>query len=116
MDRCTGTPTSTLGGGGGTKLFCSQALNATHANSTNKLRDAVTPFCEREGIIPVPQFILFQGNKFIRKINFVRPSIATILLRWNPKPKMIPLVKLICHPFQDFTSVEAAQATTIRIS
>jgi hypothetical protein len=61
-----------LGGGGGTKLFCSQALNATHANSTNKLRDAVTPFCEREGIIPVPQSSYFK-KQFYSEDQF-RPS------------------------------------------
>src|SRR6266513_186098 len=39
MARCTGTPTSTFGGGGGTKLFCSQALNATATDVTNTMRD-----------------------------------------------------------------------------
>jgi hypothetical protein len=56
--RCNGTPTSTFGGGGGTKLFCSQALNATHANMTKKKRDMATVFSKREGIIPVPQSCL----------------------------------------------------------
>jgi hypothetical protein len=41
MARCTGNPTSTLGGGGGTKLFCSQALNATEANVTKAIREAM---------------------------------------------------------------------------
>jgi hypothetical protein len=70
---CAGSPTSTFGGGGGTKLFCSQALNATHANSTNKLRDAVTPFCEREGI-PCPNSFYFKKtNLFGRSISSVLP-------------------------------------------
>jgi hypothetical protein len=54
--RCTGTATSTFAGGGGTKVFCSQALTAKPA------RQAAAPFCaavpydfrragEREAII-----------------------------------------------------------------
>jgi hypothetical protein len=76
MDRRTGTPTSTLGGGGGTKLFCSQALNATLANRAKNIREAVTPFCEREGIIiPVPQFCLvLEKHWFVRRFS---PPINT---------------------------------------
>src|ERR1700716_1029917 len=69
MVRCTGTPTSTFGGGGGTKLFCSQPLKATNANMTIARPEAVAalrvtlPFSlahigERVGFIPVPHFIL----------------------------------------------------------
>jgi hypothetical protein len=58
MVRCTGTPTSTLGGGGGTKLFCSQALSATHAIMARQLRDIARAFCECEAIILVPQSCL----------------------------------------------------------
>jgi hypothetical protein len=77
--RCTGTPTSTFGGGGGTKLFCSQALDATHANMTKKLRDMATLPCEREGIIPVPQSCLalekhwFGRKKYARAMNINNP-------------------------------------------
>jgi hypothetical protein len=38
-DRCTGTATSTFGGGGGTKVFCSQALNAMAADATDSIRN-----------------------------------------------------------------------------
>ena len=58
-----------FGGGGGTKLFCSQALDATHANMTNRIREIAAALClpmpfilanagERVGFIAVPQFIL----------------------------------------------------------
>jgi hypothetical protein len=67
--RCTGSPTSTFGGGGGTKLFCSQALNATHANMTKKPRDTAISFCECEGIIPVSQsWLVLETYWFGRKI------------------------------------------------
>jgi hypothetical protein len=63
--RCTGTPTSTFGGGGGTKLFCSQAVSATSADSVKEMRQAARAVCptlpfglthagEREGFIPLP--------------------------------------------------------------
>jgi hypothetical protein len=75
MGRCTGTPTSTFGGGGGTKLFCSQALSATHANMTKKLRDTATAFCECEGVIPVPQSrLVLEKYRFGRKFS---PSMNT---------------------------------------
>ncbi|WP_349631100.1 hypothetical protein [Bradyrhizobium jicamae] len=38
IERCTGSATSTFGGGGGTKLFCSQALKVANANATNTRR------------------------------------------------------------------------------
>ena len=54
--------------------------------STN--REAATALCECDGIIHVPQFILFQEAILFGKS--IRPSsIATIPLRWNPKPKMM---------------------------
>ncbi|WP_249779347.1 hypothetical protein [Bradyrhizobium sediminis] len=70
MPRCAGTPTSTFGGGGGTKLFCSQALNVTSANSAKAARQAPVTLChrpsfglvhvgERAGIIRGPQFVFF---------------------------------------------------------
>ncbi|WP_249779991.1 hypothetical protein [Bradyrhizobium sediminis] len=69
MLRSAGTPTSTFGGGGGTKLFCSQALNVTSANSAKAARQAPVTLCrtlpfgplqagERAGIIRGPQFVL----------------------------------------------------------
>jgi len=45
-DRCTGTATSTFGGGGGTKVFCSQALkmpNAAMASAARQTEDAPCP-------------------------------------------------------------------------
>jgi hypothetical protein len=82
-----------LGGGGGTKLFCSQALNATHTSRTKKLRDMATAFCKCEGIIPVPQSCLVL-EKHGPEESFRDPSIATILLQWNRKPKMMPPAKI----------------------
>src|SRR5450631_1090412 len=41
---CTGSPTSTFGGGG-TKLFCSQALNATNATMAKDRRQAFAALC-----------------------------------------------------------------------
>jgi hypothetical protein len=61
--RCTGTPTSTFGGGGGTKLFCSQALSATNADMAKTILETAAALCltalfspvhagERAGFIP----------------------------------------------------------------
>jgi hypothetical protein len=44
-DPCTGTATSTFGGGGGTKVFCSQALKTPNAATAKAARQTVTPFC-----------------------------------------------------------------------
>jgi hypothetical protein len=66
--RCTGGATSTFGGGGGTKLFCSQALNATNAVMAKATRQALAararaaPWSllhagKRVGFISVPQSI-----------------------------------------------------------
>jgi hypothetical protein len=51
---CTGIPTSTFGGGGGTKLFCSQALNPANANMTNTIREKAAHAGERFDFIAVP--------------------------------------------------------------
>jgi hypothetical protein len=78
MVFCIGNPTSTFGGGGGTKLFCSQPLNATNADRAKDTRQAVATLCltalfspmdagERIGFIPVPQFVLFEKRFFVRK-------------------------------------------------
>lgn len=75
MLRWTGTPTSTFGGGGGTKLFCSQAASVTNARMATATRHAAPAFClalpfnlmevsERVGFIPGPQFILFWKRLF----------------------------------------------------
>jgi hypothetical protein len=80
MARCTGAATSTFGGGGGTKLFCSQALNATHANiakQAGKIAVAcpALPFGlmnagERVGFISLPNLlrqrkVLFDGKNCV---------------------------------------------------
>jgi hypothetical protein len=72
--RFTGTPTSTFGGGGGTKLFCSQAVKTTNSNMVTAVRETAAalrralPFNlsvnECVGFIPAPQFILFQRRLF----------------------------------------------------
>jgi hypothetical protein len=41
--RCTGTATSTFGGGGGTKVFCSQALKTPIAAIAKPARQAAPP-------------------------------------------------------------------------
>ena len=62
-------PTSTFGGGGGTKVFCSQPLSAANANMTKAICETAMAPClmrpfnaahagERAGFISVPQFIL----------------------------------------------------------
>src|ERR1700704_4389927 len=121
MDRCTGTPTSTFGGGGGTKLFCSQALNATHANAARTIRGAATALCEREGIIPVPQSFYFNKQFLFQQTILFGRSMSSVphsnnLLAEEPETENDAAARLFGHPFQDFTSVEAAQATTIGIS
>ncbi|WP_312016059.1 hypothetical protein [Bradyrhizobium sp. JYMT SZCCT0428] len=45
MLRCTGTATSTFGGGGGTKVFCSQALKTPNAAMAKTARHAMAPLC-----------------------------------------------------------------------
>jgi hypothetical protein len=78
MARCTGNPTSTLGGGGGTKLFCSQALNATEANVTKAIREAMAVRSRtisfsleyadaRACLIYVPRLFLLQKKAFVRE-------------------------------------------------
>jgi hypothetical protein len=49
-DLCTGVATSTFGGGGWTKVFCSQALNipiATIANAARRTEAAPCPIVRR---------------------------------------------------------------------
>jgi hypothetical protein len=80
----TGTPTSTFGGGGGTKLFCSQAVNATNGNMIKALRKKEVrkpaaaacrwaPFGlahagERVSFITEPQFILFTTRRHSEEV------------------------------------------------
>ncbi|WP_244562439.1 hypothetical protein [Bradyrhizobium lablabi] len=81
--RATGGATSTFGGGGGTKLFCSQALNATHANMTKAIREAAAacptlPFNvmhagEHEGFIPVASFNFALAKIFVLSTAFRDP-------------------------------------------
>jgi hypothetical protein len=79
----TGTPTSTFGGGGGTKLFCSQAVNATNGNMTmvvrkKELRKPVAAVCrwapaglahlgERASFITEPHSFYSKQGVFRRK-------------------------------------------------
>jgi hypothetical protein len=80
-DCCTGNPTSTFGGGGGTKLFCSQPVSTTNAAAMAKhRRRAFAAVClaptsdllnagDRVGFIPVPpiRLVLEKGFLFGRK-------------------------------------------------
>jgi len=81
--RCTGSPTSTFGGGGGTKLFCSQAVSATTADMANAMREIAAalrltaPFSlvyagERAGFIAVPHLILLQRKLSVRRFSAMR--------------------------------------------
>jgi hypothetical protein len=75
---CTGNPTSTFGGGGGTKLFCSQPVSKTKAAMAKHRRQAFAApglaapsglqhAGERVGFIPVPQSVLFSKGSLIQK-------------------------------------------------
>jgi hypothetical protein len=79
--RCTGSPTSTFGGGGGTKLFCSQALSVTNADMAKAMRETVAALCltapfssvhERAGSIPVPHSILLQRKLSVQRFSVMR--------------------------------------------
>jgi hypothetical protein len=111
MLRCAGTATSTFGGGGGTKLFCSQALNATSAAMAKDPRQAAAArrlaaprdllqAGERAGFIPCPNPFVSKKD-FNRKQGFGYPiKIATIHLQWNLKAKMMPPAKFLDRSFQ----------------
>jgi hypothetical protein len=89
--------TSTFGGGGGTKVFCSQALNIAKADMTNAIREAVAALCKREDFIAVPQLrsasvqrnAIYSRRRRLLKRRSVTPLIARLHLQWNRKPKMI---------------------------
>src|SRR5437879_879520 len=104
MFFCAGVVTSTFGGGGGTKVFCSQALNATAAAATDTIRVAparrrnkttVFKFAGvRACLISVPRLRVVLKQAFSQKTAVRHPmKIATIRLRWNRKPKMMPPAK-----------------------
>ena len=79
IDFCAGVATSTFGGGGGTKVFCSQALSMTEADKTNAIRVAGAALCKREDFIAVPQLrsasdkdaqrnaIYFKGRRLLKR-------------------------------------------------
>src|SRR4051812_3977974 len=107
MFFCAGTATSTFGGGGGTKVFCSQAVSARAARATDTLRivalarsrnktfifeDADACACLISGL----GTFLFSKRLFSQKAAARHPmKIATIRLQWNPKPKMMPPAKVV---------------------
>ncbi|MGE9007992.1 hypothetical protein ACO2JO_05390 [Leptospira interrogans] len=107
MLRCTGTATSTFGGGGGTKVFCSQALKTPNAAMAKTARHAMAPLCLKVscGLLHASErldFILRASIRFVfsamaRSIQimaFDHPiKIATIHLQGNRKPKMMPRAK-----------------------
>jgi hypothetical protein len=117
MLRCTGTPTSTLGGGGGTKLFCSQALKVTNANMTKAKRRASTIPCrtlpsevvhagECIGIIPVPQFRFALQTLFRRKSS--SPLNSNNPLAVEPETENDAPAKNFCsRPIDNFTSQDS---------
>jgi hypothetical protein len=84
---CTGNPTSTFGGGGGTKLFCSQALSATNAATAQDRRQAFAALCrtapsglmdagDRVGFIPVPQSAWFSKKVFQKKFFIQKKALS----------------------------------------
>jgi hypothetical protein len=84
MLRCTGNATSTFGGGGGTKLFCSHALNAPEANMAKAMREATTvrsrtiSYRERFSVahaclMSASQLQLLQKRLLVRKTAFRHP-------------------------------------------
>jgi hypothetical protein len=82
-DRCTGNATSTFGGGGGTKLFCSQALKTPNAATAKAARQATTPLRlaastalllagEHVGFMSLPQSFVLESS--LRKKQPTTPS------------------------------------------
>ena len=80
-DRCTGTATLTFGGGGGTKVFCSQALKMPIAAIAKPARQATAPLCaavpyglkragEREAVISsAPIGLFFEKALFKNRLS-----------------------------------------------
>jgi hypothetical protein len=97
--RWTGNPTSTFGGGGGTKAFCSQALRVVSARMAKRLRQIAGAFCvvlcglpgvvEHADFIPMPhssgfrKLILLEGRVFRDPLNSNNP-LAVELETENP--------------------------------
>src|ERR1700682_4239525 len=120
MARCTGTATSTFGGGGGTKLFCSQALSATNSDMAKATRETVAalglaaPFSpvhagECAGFIAVPHLILLQRKLSVRRFPQCANSnnlLAVELERENDATEFFDRL------FQGFISVEAPSSAT----
>jgi hypothetical protein len=113
-----------LGGGGGTKVFCSQALKIPNAARAKATRQTVAPFCpaalydlkragERKAFIFSCPDTFFLQKAFNQKSAFRHPiKIATIRLQWNRKPKMMrPVSNLYCSHILNFSSVEAAASS-----
>jgi hypothetical protein len=99
-ERCTGTATSTFGGGGGTKLFCSQALKLIDTNMTKAIRGAVAACCECVEFIFVFQQVCSVNGPSIQNPAWRHPiKIATIRLQWNPKAKMMRAVRIFTEKF-----------------
>jgi hypothetical protein len=111
-DCCTGNPTSTFGGGGGTKLFCSQPVSATNAAMAKHRRQAFVAAClaatsdllhagDRVGFIPVPQSVLSQKVFYSEQRAFGYPMkmAQTIYLQWYSKEKMISPAKVFLSTF-----------------
>jgi hypothetical protein len=106
--------TSTFGGGGGTKVFCSQALNnMAKADMINAIREAVAALCKREDFIPLPQLHLSKKKTlievpFVSEKNarfeeaFCRALIPIIRLRWNRKPKMMRPTQVVLPTSRGF--------------
>jgi len=104
----TGTPTSTFGGGGGTKLFCSHALKVTNADKARATRQTamafrlalpfnLMPVSECVGFIPAPQLILFWrrlfGETLFRLLMNSNNSLAVKPERENDR-----IAKIFCRP------------------
>jgi hypothetical protein len=81
MDRCTGEATSIFGGGGGTKLFCSQALKTPNAAIAKTARHAIAPPC-----LTAPCGLLHAGE---RKDFMSRPQ-SFVLERLSPQKQLTP--------------------------
>jgi hypothetical protein len=100
ISRCTGTAASTFGGGGGTKLFCSQALKPKDANMTTAARDAVKACCKCLGFISGPRFKLLQIKAVVRR-RLSRSMDINNLLAVEPETENdIADRKLFCRLFE----------------
>jgi hypothetical protein len=82
-DPCAGTATSTFGGGGGTKVFCSQALKKPMAAMANAARKTGAPPCpivrcgqERAG--ERMDFIIPASTRFFKKFSIQKKSLHAI--------------------------------------